>query len=317
MELKSVCGLFECEACGYQEDGRCPGCRKGNEMVASVGGRPCAVYNCAVKTGVSSCAECGKPNCDVPRLIDYACPMRAQFQNKRWWASRLADFLVRRGRERRESETAPKISARTVGRLRWYLLLLQELEDKGVECISSREIATRVGVNAALVRKDLSHFGDFGTPSYGYSVKRLVEGIRKILNLDEPCYVAWVGAQRLAENQDLLLEMGSHNCHVVTVLDTDESHVGARIAGIRVEHLSEITKVAESMGVNAAVIAVPNSRAQEVADLLTTAGVKSILNLTTTVLSTPSGVVVRNANVVSEMMALSFYSAHKGEDTEE
>jgi len=46
-------------------------------------------------------------------------------------------------------------------------------------------------------------------------------------------------------------------------------------------------------------------------DVTLAAGVKALLNPTSAVLSVPVDAVVRNANVVSEMMALSFYSAHE------
>jgi redox-sensing transcriptional repressor len=310
MKQMSMCGLFECDTCDYLKSGRCPGCMEGNKALEADGGDVCSIATCVKSSGVTSCAECARPQCDIPRRIDCVCPLRAVHQSKRWWASRITDYFDRHNRRRQTDETAKKISPRTVERLRWYLLVLQEMEDKGATSVASREIAMRVGVNAALVRKDLSYFGDFGTPSLGYSISYLIQQIREILNLDEPCNVAWVGAHRLAENQDLLLDLASHNCKVVTVLDIDESRIGARVAGIRVERLSELTRLREEMDVNAGVVAVPAHEAQNVADALLAVGVKAMLNLTSAVLSVPSGVVVRNANVVSEMMALSFYSAH-------
>lgn len=311
MKQMSMCGLFDCDTCDYLKSGRCPGCNDGNKALEAEGSEVCSIAACVAASGVPSCAECSRPQCDIPRRIDCVCPLRSAHQSKRWWASRITDYFEGHNRKLQVDETARKISPRTVERLRWYLLVLQEMEDKGATSVASREIATRVGVNAALVRKDLSYFGDFGTPSLGYSITYLIQQIREILNLDEPCHVAWVGAQRLSENQDLLLDLASHNCKVVTVLDIDESRVGARVAGIRVERLAELTRLKDEMNVNAGVVAVPAHEAQNVADALLAVGVKAMLNLTSSVLSVPTGVVVRNANVVSEMMALSFYSAHE------
>ncbi|MDO8683536.1 MAG: redox-sensing transcriptional repressor Rex [Armatimonadota bacterium] len=311
MNALSACGLYDCSSCEYKSADRCPGCFEGNKKLKADGAEICSIYDCAVSGGVATCADCARPLCDIPRMIDCVCPLRAAFQTKRWWAGRLSNFFETRNRKLQVDEQEKKISPRTVERLRWYLLVLQEMDDRGVVSVASREIAGKIGVNAALVRKDLSYFGDFGTPSYGYTVRYLIERIRQILNLDEPCHVAWVGAQRLAENQELLLELGSHNCKVVTVLDIDETRVGARVAGIRVEPLAHIGRLAKELDVNAGVVAVPAQDAQKVADALLAVGVKALLNLTSTVLSVPPGVVVRHANVVSEMMALSFYSANE------
>ena len=317
MNEMSACGLFDCSQCDYLKAGSCPGCIEGNLRIQAEGGQVCTIRSCVVEKGIASCTECVMPQCDIPRRIDCVCPLRTAFQNKRWWASRMTDYFERLIRRRSSAEVAEKISPRTVDRLRWYLLVLQEMEDKGVTSVASREIAGKVGINAALVRKDLSYFGDFGTPSLGYSVQLLIQRIREILNLDEPCNVAWVGAQRLAENQDLLIELGSHNCRVVSVFDIDESRVGARVAGIRVERLVQLLHLKDEMDINAGVIAVPAQNAQQVADALLAVGIKAMLNLTSAVLSMPAGVVVRNANVVSEMMALSFYSAHEEAQAEE
>lgn len=310
MEDRSACGLFDCNECDFRKAERCPGCRAGNQALGESGGDVCGILSCVIASGYESCGDCVKPQCDIPRKIDCVCPLRAAFQNKRWWAGRINTFFEQRNRKMAVDENVRKISPRTIERLRWYLLVLQEMDDRGIGSVASREIAGKVGVNAALVRKDLSYFGDFGTPSFGYSVQFLIQRIREILNLNEPCNVAWIGAARLAENQDLLIDLGSHNCKVVAILDLDESRIGGRVVGIRVEGLSRLREMVKELEINSAVVAVPALRAQEVADMLNVVGITAILNLTSSVLSVPKGVVVRNANVVSEMMALSFYSAH-------
>lgn len=56
-----------------------------------------------------------------------------------------------------------------------------------------------------------------------------------------------------------------------------------------------------------AIIATPTDDAQLVADILIGAGIKGILNLTSTLVTAPNDVCVRNVDVVAELFALSYY----------
>ena len=62
-----------------------------------------------------------------------------------------------------------QISELTISRLSLYLRLLNELESKGVKTVSSKELAQAFDLNAALIRKDLAHFGDLCVRGLGYN----------------------------------------------------------------------------------------------------------------------------------------------------
>ena len=66
-----------------------------------------------------------------------------------------------------------KIPDETVRRLPTYLRELQLLKEQGTKNISSRELAESLPINPPLIRKDLSYFGDFGTPGVGYNTENL------------------------------------------------------------------------------------------------------------------------------------------------
>ena len=77
-----------------------------------------------------------------------------------------------------------QISELTKNRLSLYLRFLTELEEKDVRTISSKVLAEQFGLNAALIRKDLAHFGDLGVRGVGYVVKDLRRQLHTILGLD-------------------------------------------------------------------------------------------------------------------------------------
>ena len=65
--------------------------------------------------------------------------------------------------------------------------------------ISSEELASRVGANAAQVRKDLSYLGSYGTRGIGYDVELLHQHINRQLGLNREYNVALVGAGNLGQ----------------------------------------------------------------------------------------------------------------------
>src|ERR1044071_5462979 len=93
----------------------------------------------------------------------------------------------------RSSYRLAKIPEMTIRRLSVYTRCLLQLEEEGVEAISSQELAERFNLNSAQVRKDLAYFGEFGVRGIGYYVSGLKAELQKILNLDREWQVAIIG----------------------------------------------------------------------------------------------------------------------------
>src|SRR5687768_12512318 len=102
--------------------------------------------------------------------------------------------VKRASRERAEGES---VSELTTARLSVYLRSLETLEAAGVNTVSSRGLAEQFRLNAAQIRKDLAHFGEFGVRGVGYYVKDLRRHLREILGLDRHLRVAIMGAGNL------------------------------------------------------------------------------------------------------------------------
>jgi len=81
-----------------------------------------------------------------------------------------------------------QVPAVTVPRLALYLRKLRELRARGVERISSQELAELIDLNAAQIRKDFSYFGEFGVRGVGYEVTRLIEEIGRCLSIHPEVY---------------------------------------------------------------------------------------------------------------------------------
>jgi redox-sensing transcriptional repressor len=92
---------------------------------------------------------------------------------------------------------AQRIADSTVRRLSAYLRFLEDFESRGLETISSEELAQRGGTTSAQVRKDLSFFGSFGKRGLGYSVPELAGRLREILGLGTEWKVIIIGAGKI------------------------------------------------------------------------------------------------------------------------
>ena len=76
------------------------------------------------------------------------------------------------------------ISNIVIGRLPIYLRALSQLISEGETVTSSHELGERLGISSAQIRKDLSHFGEFGKQGTGYKVAHLYDQLRRILKID-------------------------------------------------------------------------------------------------------------------------------------
>ena len=199
-----------------------------------------------------------------------------------------------------------KISESAVRRLSLYLRILEDLERKGQNTVSSEEMSGRSATTAAQVRKDLSLFGSFGKRGLGYAVTELAERLKKILGLDRRWRVALVGAGRIGS---ALVEYGGfaeRGYDVVAIFDSDASKVGGKWGGLCVRDISEFEAVSNDESVEMVILAIPVEAVPSVMEHVEKAGIRGILNFAPTKLKVPLGVVVKDVNMVMELEALSF-----------
>lgn len=211
-----------------------------------------------------------------------------------------------RGRRKREDNGADRISDYTVRRLSVYCHLLEEIEQEGIEVISSARLARLAGTNPAQVRKDLSYFGNFGKRGSGYRVPDLVQRIRKILGVDRKWKVVLVGAGNLGSALFSYKEFEKNGFQIVAILDVDRRKVGTTWDGIRIAPMERCAEVVERTEAEVAVIVTPASVAQEVLEQLVGAGIRGVLNFAPVKLDAPTHVHVRNVNITIELEGLSF-----------
>lgn len=206
------------------------------------------------------------------------------------------------------ADRAPRrIPEATVARLPVYLRSLVELADAKTSTISSERLAEMAGVNAAKVRKDLSYLGSYGTRGVGYDVEYLLFQMSRALGLTHDWPVVIVGAGNLGAALANYGGFGDRGFPVVALVDADAAKVGHAVAGLAVESIDDLPTIVAERGVAIGIVATPAAVAQEVADRLVAAGVRSVLNFAPTVLTVPPEASLRKVDLAVELQILSFY----------
>lgn len=201
------------------------------------------------------------------------------------------------------------IPAPAVRRLSLYLRHLENSQGRNRATVSSRELSRAVGVTDAQVRKDLAYFGQFGHPGIGYRVDDLVARMREILGADKVRSVVLIGAGNLGKALMSYRGFRKKNFNLVAVFDNDPQKVGEPAADAvcdRIQSLDKLETVVRKHDVKLAILAVPASAAQVVAERLATAGVRGILNFAPVILQTRAGVTTSTVDLAVQLEQLSF-----------
>ncbi len=195
----------------------------------------------------------------------------------------------------------------TVARLPVYLRALLELAEGGGMTVSSEDLANLAGVNAAKVRKDLSYLGSYGTRGVGYDVEYLLYQITRELGLTQDWHAAIVGIGNLGRALASYKGFSERGFRIAALFDVDEKVIGEEVGGLIVRHLDELKDVVTDDSIAIGIVATPPENAQEVAERLVDAGVKSILNFAPAVVNVAPDVNVRKVDLSIELQILSFH----------
>ena len=205
-----------------------------------------------------------------------------------------------------------QVSELTTNRLSVYLRCLTQLESAGVDTISSQALADQFHLNAAQIRKDLAYFGEFGVRGVGYYVKDLKRHLRQILGLDRKLRVAVMGAGNLGLALADYPGFRQEGFEIVAMFDNQRDKVGQiSRSGVPIHDISDLRKFVRRDAVSIAVIAVPAASAQKVADMVTAAGIKAVLNFSPGTLQVPDDVKLKSVDLTVSLESLSFYLAHE------
>jgi len=204
-----------------------------------------------------------------------------------------------------------KISELTINRLSVYLRCLNELAESGEQTVSSKTLAERFNLNSAQIRKDLAYFGEFGVRGVGYYVDDLREQLMKILGLVTEHRVVVVGAGNMGYALANYTGFKPKSFVIVGIFDADPAKIGRVVRdGLRVMSVDYLKDFIRGEGVDIAILTVPASAAEEVFNMVSSAGVRAVLNFAPIQLHAPEGGKVRTVDLSISLESLSYFLAN-------
>lgn len=199
------------------------------------------------------------------------------------------------------------VPAIVIGRLPLYLRALTQLAADGRRVTSSQELSEKLGFSSAQIRKDLSYFGEFGKQGTGYEIEFLEQALREILQVHHVWDMALVGGGDLGRALANYHGFEARGFRIAAIFDSDPQKIGTPLGAWKIQPMSELRETLREKKIHLAIIAVPASAAQHVADELIEGGVRAILNYAPTTLSVPPKVKVFHIDPVAGLQSMTYY----------
>ena len=166
-------------------------------------------------------------------------------------------------------------------------------------------LSRAAGVKPTQLRKDLTYFGQFGTRGLGYDVEQLARLISDLLGTNSLQPVILVGVGNLGTALLSYRGFQQEGFEIIAAFDLDAKR--ARPANCEIFPMERLADFVRERGVKMAIVTVPATAAQEVANQLVAAGITGILNFAPIVLQVPEDVMVNNVNLAIELENLSYF----------
>ncbi len=195
-------------------------------------------------------------------------------------------------------------------RLTKYKRLIHKLKALGFEKVFSNNLGDAIGVTPALVRKDFSILHLSGNKRGGYNIDMLVEEFDRILGGNTPQNVIIIGCGRIGTALMQYSGFSSDDLNIVAGFDQNPGKVD-NPSNVPVYGMDKLQDYIRENNIKVGVIAVPDSEASRVLDMMVEAGIRGVLNFAPVELKCSkyqcdSDCVIQNVNIALELEHL-FY----------
>ena len=200
-----------------------------------------------------------------------------------------------------------EIPRKAVYRLSAYLRSLAKLKQNQIRTVSSEALAKASGVKPTQLRKDLTYFGQFGTRGLGYDVEQLCRLLSDVLGTNCLRSVILVGVGNLGLALLSYRGFEQEGFEIIAGFDTDLVRKRSKQVRQPIYSMDKLPEIVLQHGVRMAILTVPPTDAQTVANSLVQSGITGILNFAPVVLDVPDEVMVNNVNLAIELEHLCYF----------
>ncbi len=199
------------------------------------------------------------------------------------------------------------IPEKTIERLSEYRRTLLASHKQGITHIFSHVLAGIHGITAVQVRRDLMLIGFSSDTKKGYDVEVLISYISNILDSPTAMNVAVVGMGHLGQAITKYFNSKGLKLRITAAFDIDPKKVGRTIDGIPVYHMDEFEAMVEEQDISIVIVSSPTSVAPQLVVPIINAGIRGVLNFTSTPLNFPQGIVVENYDITTLLEKVAYF----------
>ncbi len=191
------------------------------------------------------------------------------------------------------------IPEKTIERLSEYRRTLYSCHKQGITHIFSHILAGIHGITAVQVRRDLMLIGFSSDTKKGYDVKVLIDFISRILDSESPINIAVIGMGHLGQAITKYFNSKGLKLKITAAFDIDPAKVGTTIDNIPCFGMEQFEQEVEERDISIVILSSPTSAAASLVVPIINAGIKGVLNFTSTPLNFPQGIFVENYDITT------------------
>ncbi len=211
------------------------------------------------------------------------------------------------------ANTNNNIPEKTIERLSEYRRTLLASERQGITHIFSHVLAGIHGITAVQVRRDLMLIGFSSDTKKGYDVKVLISFINDILDSATPLNVAIMGMGHLGQAITKYFNGKRVKLQITAAFDVDPLKIGTTIDDIPCYHIDDFGSVVADKEISIVIVSSPSSAASTLVVPIINAGIKGVMNFTSTPLNFPQGIVVENYDITTLLEKVAYYVKESNE----
>jgi redox-sensing transcriptional repressor len=198
-----------------------------------------------------------------------------------------------------------KIPLPAVERLCGIYGLLEKLEKSGVKTVSSAQIGKNINSTHVTVRKDISYLNMPSVAGRNYDLAELKKHIGQALKLFQSRKACIIGLGRVGTAILAYEGFREVGFEIAAGFDNNINKIERIITPVDLYLINDLKTVIASKKIEIGIICTPPEAAQDIADQLSSAGIKGILNCTTTMVNVPEEVIIRNIDYTGYLRILS------------
>ena len=179
------------------------------------------------------------------------------------------------------------IPEKTIERLSEYRRTLLASHRQGITHIFSHVLAGIHGITAVQVRRDLMLIGFSSDTKKGYDVQVLIEYISRILDSPSPMNIAVLGMGHLGQAITKYFNGKGLKLKITAAFDFEE--------------------VVEDKDISIVIVSSPTKVAPNLVLPIINAGIRGVLNFTSTPLNFPQGIIVENYDITTLLEKVAYF----------